>query len=133
MHVIPSQALVRRKASSAIASANPVGSTLGNVANSTPLNRLAKFSHARQVELLLQYCLMFVRCTMSEKESGAVTQEFSNDNAKYYERDRTQYPETKTITFFVVCSWLLAMTLGMAFWTLLFHITPTAARLIHRW
>ena len=68
---------------------------------------------------------------MSKKEMTVITKEFPVDNAKYYEIYQAQYSEAKPITLFVVLSWLLAMSFGMTFWTLLFRITPTITRLIH--
>ena len=67
---------------------------------------------------------------MLREEISLVTKELPVDKTKYYETNQTDYPEAVPITFFVVFSWLLAMTFGMTFWTLLFRITPTIARLI---
>jgi hypothetical protein len=68
---------------------------------------------------------------MLKEEETVVTQELPIDKVKYYEIYQARYSEAKPITFSVVLSWLLAMSFGMAFWTLLFRITPTIARLIH--
>jgi hypothetical protein len=64
------------------------------------------------------------------------------DKTTYFEIDRTQYSEicqtrspdgAPPRSFFAVLSWLSAVALGVAFWTLLFlYITPAIVRLIHR-
>jgi hypothetical protein len=80
----------------------------------------------------LQSCSVLARYRMLKEESNIVAKELTLDKIKYYQIYPTQPPEPEPITFFVVFSWLLAMTFGMTFWTLLFRITLTIARLVDR-
>jgi hypothetical protein len=42
------------------------------------------------------------------------------------------HSEAPPVTFGVVATWLLAIAFGVAFWTLLFNVTPAIVGLLQR-